>query len=90
MSIPVGEKIRIVRESLGMGRAEFSRKTGIPKETLIGTELRGSEPRAGILIAIATQWPQFAAYLLTDETEVQQRNPEVEKLAQELPEASAG
>lgn len=84
MSIPVGEKIRNVREILGLGRAEFSQKTGIPKDTLIGAELGRREPKAGILIAIAQQWPEYAAYLLTDETEIGQRNPETEKLAREL------
>lgn len=89
MSIPIGEKIRNVRESLGMGRAEFSQKTGIPKDTLIGAELNRREPKAGILIAVAQQWPEYAAYLLTDEVEIKQRNPEAEKLARELPKKEA-
>lgn len=67
-----------------MGRAEFSQITGIPKDTLIGAELNRREPKSGILIAIAQQWPEFAAYLLTDATSTKQRNPELEALAREL------
>lgn len=75
MSIPIGEKIRNVRESLGMGRQEFAIKTGIPKGTLIGAEQGNREPKAGILIAIAKIWPKYAAYLLTDEINIPQEDP---------------
>lgn len=76
MSMPIGEKVRKIRESLGLGRTEFSRRTGIPKDTLIGTELGRREPRAGILLAIAKQWPHYAAFLLLDdEIVVQQEIP---------------
>lgn len=86
MSTGVGRKIRTIREALEMGRAEFSEKTGIPKGSLIQVEQEIREPKAGVLEAIAKQWPEFAAYLLTDEVEIKQRNPETEKLARELPE----
>jgi transcriptional regulator with XRE-family HTH domain len=85
MSTPIGEKIRNVREALGMGRQEFVDKTGIVKATLIGIEQGRQEPKAGVLIAIATVFPEYAAYLLTDETHVKQRHPEVMELARELP-----
>lgn len=87
MSTPIGEKIRNVREALGMGRQEFVDITGIAKGTLIGIEQNRQEPKAGVLIAIAEAWPQYAAYLLTDETGMRQKNPEVESLARELPRA---
>ena len=77
MSTPIGEKIRNVREALGMGRQEFVDTTGIPKGTLIGVEQGSREPKAGILMAIANAWPEYAAYLLTDEINVKQRRPEV-------------
>lgn len=85
MSTPIGEKIRNVREALGMGRQEFVDKTGIVKATLIGIEQGRQEPKAGVLIAIATAFPEYAAYLLTDETRVKQKHPEVDELARELP-----
>ncbi|MES1983222.1 MAG: helix-turn-helix transcriptional regulator [Pseudomonadota bacterium] len=86
MSTPIGEKIRNVREALGMGRQEFVDKTGIPKGTLIGIEQGNREPKAGILIAIAQAWPEYAAYLLSDEV-VKQKHPEVEDVQRELPKA---
>ncbi|MEQ1525700.1 MAG: helix-turn-helix transcriptional regulator [Gallionella sp.] len=87
MSTPIGEKIRKVREFLGMGRQEFVDKTGIAKGTLIGVEQGNREPKAGILIAVATAFPEYAKYLLSDDVETKQKNPEVESLAQELPKA---
>ena len=87
MSTPIGEKIRNVREALGIGRQEFVDITGIAKGTLIGIEQGRQEPKAGVLIAIAEAWPQYAAYLLTDETGKKQRNPEVDNIARELPRA---
>ncbi len=85
MSSPIGKKIRNVREALGIGRQEFVDKTGIPKGTIIGIEQGLREPKAGVLIAIAQAWPEYAAYLLTDEINVKQRDPEAEELAKELP-----
>lgn len=87
MSTPIGQKIRNVREALEIGRQEFVDKTGIPKGTIIGIEQGLREPKAGVLIAIAQTWPEYAAYLLTDEIGIKQKNPEVESLAKELPKA---
>lgn len=60
-----------------MGRQEFADKTGIIKGSLIRIEVSDGEPRAGILVAIAKEWPEYAAYLLTDEITVKQKRPEV-------------
>jgi len=87
MSSHIGKKIRIVRETLGMGRQEFVDKTGIPKTTLIQMEVRDREIRSNALIAIAKAFPEYAAYLLSDETQIKQKNPEIENLARELPKA---
>lgn len=87
VSTPIGEKIRNVREALGMGRQEFVDKTDIAKGTLIGVEQGTREPKANVLIAVATAFPQYAAYLLSDEVGIKQKNPEEESLAKELPRA---
>lgn len=87
MSTPIGTKIRKVREALGMGRQEFADKTGIPKNTLIQIEVSGREVMSGALIAIGKAWPEYAAYLLTDDVDIKQINPEVENVARELPKA---
>ena len=86
-SSPIGEKIRNVREALGMGRQEFVNKTGINKGSLIRLEQGQNEPKSGVLIAIAQVWPEYAAYLLTDDVDIKQINPEVENVARELPKA---
>lgn len=85
MSTPIGKKIRNIREALQMGRQEFVDKTGIPKNTLIQMEVSDREVMSGALIAIAATFPEYAAYLLTSETSIKQKNPEIEKLAEELP-----
>lgn len=87
MSIPIGKKIRVIREALEMGRGEFSEKTGINKATLIGVETRDREIMSGILEAVAAAFPEYAAYLLTDEVGIKQENPEVGNLAKKLPKA---
>jgi transcriptional regulator with XRE-family HTH domain len=82
----VGEKIRFVRESLGMGRQEFADQTGIAKGTLVRTEQGQNSPQVDVLLKVANKWPEYAAYLLTDATDTKQRNPEVEQLAEDLKE----
>ena len=77
MSTPIGKKIREIRDSLAMGRAEFAEKTKIAKGTLIRIEQEQHEPKANTLIAIAREFPEYAAYLLTDEKNVKQKHPEV-------------
>lgn len=75
MSISQGKKIRLIRESLDMGRAEFSEITSIPKQTLIGYEMERIKPGGEALAAVAKIWPEFAAYLLTDNIAVKQIHP---------------
>lgn len=77
MSNSIGKRIKLVRETIGLKREEFSVETGIPIGTLIGIEQGRHEPKSGILSAIAQKWPQYATYLLTDETHVKQENPEL-------------
>ncbi|MCB4810593.1 helix-turn-helix domain-containing protein [Methylovorus menthalis] len=76
MSNSIGKRIKLVRETIGMKREEFSVETGVPIGTLIGIEQGRHEPKAGVLISIANKWPQYAAYLLTDKTDIIQINPE--------------
>lgn len=80
LSSTIGERIRNVRETLGMGRQEFVDKTGIPKNSLIAIETGRHEPGAKSLMAIASTFPEYAAYLLINDVEIKQKNPEVEGL----------
>lgn len=66
-----------------MGRQEFADKTGIAKGTLIRTEQGQNSPQVAVLLKIAELWPEYSAFLLTDETDVKQQNPEKEALARE-------
>lgn len=84
MSASIGERIILIREDIGVDAATFSQKIGMPEDVLLRVECGKLEPDTAFLTAIAKQWPQYAVYLLTDETFVNQRNPEVESLAQEL------
>jgi transcriptional regulator with XRE-family HTH domain len=77
MSTPIGKKIRNIREHLELGRAEFSEKTGIPKQTLIGLEKSERGVHSDVLTGIARLWPEYAAYLLTDII-VKQEHPKIQ------------
>ena len=76
MSTGYGKRIRMVREHLGLGRAEFCNETGIPKQSLINYETERTKPNAEVLGAIAKKWPEYAAYLITDRTDIPQINPD--------------
>ncbi|ACT52147.1 helix-turn-helix domain-containing protein [Methylovorus glucosotrophus] len=80
MSTGYGKRIRLVREHLGLGRAEFCNETGIPKQSLINYETERTKANAEVLGAIANKWPEYAAYLLTDKTFVIQKNPEHDQI----------
>lgn len=71
----VGERIRLIRESLGMGRQEFADKTGIAKGTLIRTEQGQNSPHIEVLLRVVELCPQYAAYLLTDQYLIKQEKP---------------
>ena len=75
MSNNIGKRIKLVRETIGLKREEFSVETGVPIGTLIGIEQGRHEPKAGVLMAIANLWPEYATYLLTDKTDIPQKNP---------------
>ena len=68
----------MIREGLNMGRQEFADKTGIAKGTLVRAEQGQNSPQADILIKIAGVWPEYAAFLLTDNYQVHQQTPEVQ------------
>ncbi len=86
MSTHLGRKIREIRESLKLGRYEFSEKTEIPKGTLIGIETERQEPSAKALKAITNIWPQYTLWLMNDTTtpETGQISPEIEETRNNL------
>lgn len=62
----IGERVRIVRETEGLGRQIFSKETGIAKTTLIKIET-GQRPNfAAIeLEKVGNAFPEWAEFLLT-------------------------
>lgn len=69
MSIILREKVAELRGKLGLTRAEFCEKVGIPNGTLVSIELRGNAPGAEIITKIIETFPQYALWLTTGETE---------------------
>ena len=61
----IGERIRPIREALGMGRAEFAQLTGVSKATLISIEHGKQRPSEPVLEAIGRLWPEYAYWLMT-------------------------
>ena len=64
------EKIKNLRFFLGLNRVDFSKTIGVPLDTIKSIELKGSNPRSDILVAIAKKWPEHAAWILLGEGEV--------------------
>lgn len=81
MSIPFSERIRLVRESLGLTRAAFCKEIGIPDRTLVSIELGGNVPGGEVLSKIFSAFPQYTLWLSLGETEflAGQKTPELNK-----------
>jgi transcriptional regulator with XRE-family HTH domain len=67
MSTSLQERIKKLRESIGLSRNLMSDKTGIPAQTFASIELRGRSPSGETLQKIAESMPEFACWLLTEE-----------------------
>ena len=65
MSMSIHEKIRLLRETKCLTRAEFSKATDIQENTLKSIEQKGVIPKSDVLEKIATCWPEYAYWLLT-------------------------
>lgn len=68
MSIPIFEKIELIRASERLTQAEFAEKIGVSANTLNAMKSRGSSPRFEIVEKIASKWPRYAFWLLTGKT----------------------
>ncbi len=49
----MGNKLREVREYVGMSVSELARRSGASRQTIINIELHGQEPRVSLALAIA-------------------------------------
>lgn len=68
MSIPIHEKIEMIRAGKGMTQQELSEALGISINTLKGMLRRGSSPKFEVIEKIGQLWPEYAYWLLTEKT----------------------
>lgn len=69
MSIPIIEKIEKIRTSEKLSLNEFAKKIGISMKTLFAMKSRGSSPRGEFIEAVASCYPQYAFWLITNKTD---------------------
>lgn len=86
MSTGVGQKIRDIRETEGLGRQAFSDRTGINKETLIKVEQGKNDPSFSVLQKITNCYPQYTLWLMTNQVnpDAGQISPDVDQVHQDL------
>lgn len=68
LSTVFAEKIEALRAELCLSQPEFAMEIGVSINTYKGIIKRGSSPRFELVQQIATRWPQYAYWLLTDKT----------------------
>lgn len=61
----INERIRILRESTGLGRTLFCRRHDLKEPTLVAIESGRSKPGADILEKIVLKYPEYCYWLLT-------------------------
>ncbi len=86
VSIYLGQRIRAIRECLGMGRQEFSDKCRIKKKSLENIEMGRQRAHEELITAVADNWPHFAYWLVTGLTqpEAGHVSPEIEEVRKKL------
>ena len=73
----IGERIRMLRESTGLGRTLFSRKHGLKEQTLVAVESGRRKPGFEIIEKIALAYPEYCCWMITGKlsTKVVQAKP---------------
>lgn len=61
----IAERIRAIREGLGLGRTEFARVLGVSRQTIENIERAHQRAREDVILGIAEHWPQYAYWLVT-------------------------
>lgn len=80
------EKIKQLREHLGLNRTEFAEVTGVPSKTWSNIENGLQKANEDHLQAIAKHWPEYSYWLLTGNTipEAGQISPELDEAREKL------
>ncbi|HEX7048151.1 MAG TPA: helix-turn-helix transcriptional regulator [Gammaproteobacteria bacterium] len=72
----INERIRILRESTGLGRTLFSRKHDLKLSTLAAIETGRRKPGADIIEKIVLGYPEYCFWLITGKvTKASQARP---------------
>ncbi|MEW6039114.1 MAG: helix-turn-helix transcriptional regulator [Pseudomonadota bacterium] len=82
MSTYLRDRIREIREGLGLGRQAFADKRGVKKATLKYVERGQQRATEELLVAIGENWPEYAYWLLTGKTipDAGQISPDMERV----------
>jgi transcriptional regulator with XRE-family HTH domain len=80
------DRIRVLREFLGLTRREFAERCGLKRDTIDNIEKGNQKVNEDHIEAITSQWPEFAYWLVTGKTlpESGQISPEIEETRKNL------
>ena len=76
----IGDRIKAVRESLGMKQKDFAEMLGMKPTTFNGYEMGSHEPKSDILIAIANKCNVTVDYLVGLSDSPQKEAPNIKKI----------
>lgn len=82
----INKRVRILRDTSGLGRQAFAEKTGIKKATIESIERELQQVNGEQLQAIGNQYPEYRYWLAYGETlpEAGQISPELEEKRKNL------
>lgn len=80
----INERIRELREHLGLGRTEFADLLGTNRKRLQNVERGLQKPPSDLLEGIAHHWPEYSVWLLagTDHPDTVQMKPRGDSIPQ--------
>jgi DNA-binding XRE family transcriptional regulator len=78
----IASRVRPLRESLEMGRAEFCEAVGVKKTTIINIEKGIQGVTEIFIVATCKKWPQFAYWFVTGITQEENGHisPDIERI----------
>lgn len=84
MATHFGKRIKTIRERIGLDRCGFGQVLSLSEDEVFAIEAGELTIPLDGLTKIAKNWPEYSTYLLTGDTDVKQRNPEIEIVARGL------
>ena len=82
----INKRIRLLRDTLGLGRQAFADKTGLKKQTVENIEREAQKVNGEQLKAIGNEWPEYKYWLAWGEVlpEAGQISPQLEETRKNL------